>query len=117
MTVNRGSPLWPRARADPGQFASVVRARFQFVPRYFSLFETVTGNFDSLLSRKNSLFFLSLDGSQLLAKCSELCSMQCGAVRERGPESQDFPVKFPVSREFGPESDSLETPSTAIEST
>ena len=34
-------------------------------------------------------------------------------MRERGPKSQDFPVKFPVSREFGPESGSHETPSTA----
>ena len=57
---------------------------------------------------------MSLDGSLLLAKRSELCSMLCGAVRERGLKSQDFPVKFPVSREFGPESGSLETPSTAM---
>jgi hypothetical protein len=48
----------------------------------FSLFEAVTGNFNSLLSRKNSLFFLSPDSSQLLAKRTELCSMPCGAARE-----------------------------------
>ena len=40
--------------------------------------------------------------------------MQCGAVRERGPKSQDFPVKFPVSREFDSESGSLKTASTAM---
>jgi hypothetical protein len=60
---------------------------------------------------------LSLDGSLLRAKRSELCSMPCGAVRERGPKSQDFLVKFPVSREMQRESGSLETPPTAIEST
>ena len=81
-----------------------------------SLLKTVTGNFSSLLSRKNSLFFLSLDGSLLLAKRSELCSMACGAVRERRPKIKDFPVKFPVSREFGTESGSQQTPSTASES-
>jgi hypothetical protein len=36
----------------------------------FSLLETVTGNFNSLISRKSSLFFLSLDGSLPLAKRS-----------------------------------------------
>ena len=45
-----------------------------------SLLGTVTGNFNSLLSRKNSLFFLSLDGPTQRAKHSELCSMPCGAV-------------------------------------
>jgi hypothetical protein len=46
-----------------------------------SLRGTVTGNFGSLISRKNSLFFSSLDGSLSLAKCSELCGMSSGAVR------------------------------------
>jgi len=47
-----------------------------------SLLKTVTGNFNSLLSRKNSLFLLSLDASLLLAKRSELCGMPCGTARE-----------------------------------
>jgi len=42
--------------------------------------------------------------------------MPCGAVCEREQKSPNFPVKFPVSREFGPESGSHETPPTAIES-
>jgi hypothetical protein len=37
-------------------------------------------------------------------------------MREEGPKSQEFPVKFPLSRELQRESGSLETASTAIQS-
>jgi hypothetical protein len=47
-----------------------------------SLHEPVTGNLNSLLSRKNSLFFLGLDDLLLLPKRCKLCSMPCGALRE-----------------------------------
>jgi hypothetical protein len=80
----------------------------------FSLLESATGNLNSLLSRKNSLFFLSPYGRPRRAKHSKLCSMPCGAARERGSKSQDFPVKFPASGEFDSESGSLETPPTAM---
>jgi hypothetical protein len=80
-----------------------------------SLLETVTGNFNSLLSQNKSLFFLSFDGSLLRAKRGELCSMPCGVVREGGPKSQGFPVKIPVSREVDLESGSHETSPTAID--
>jgi len=79
-----------------------------------SLLETVTGNFNSLMSRENSLFFLGPDDPPTLAKCSELCRMPCSVMREREPKPQKFPVKFPVSRELQRESGSLETASTAI---
>jgi hypothetical protein len=70
--------------------------------RILSLHRSVTGNFNSLFSRKNSLFFLKFHGRPQRAKHSGLCSMVCVAVCKRGPKSQDFPVKFPVSRELGP---------------
>jgi hypothetical protein len=65
-----------------------------------SLREPVTGNFNSLISRENSLFFLSPNGQPWRAKHSELCSTPCGAMPEQEPKPQDFPVKFPVSREM-----------------
>jgi len=37
-------------------------------------------------------------------------------MREEGPKSQEFPVKFPLSREMQRESGSLETASTAMQS-
>jgi hypothetical protein len=77
-----------------------------------SLLELVTGNFNSLISRENSLFFLSPDDSPWRAKDSELCSMPSSAMCEREPKPQDFPVKFPVSRELQRESGLLETAST-----
>ncbi len=77
-----------------------------------SLLEPVTGNFNSLLSRKISLFFLSPDGPPRRPKHSEVCSMPRGAAREQEPKTQDFPVKFPVSREMQRESGLLETAST-----
>ena len=67
----------------------------------YSLLETVTGNFNSLMSQKDCLFFLSPDGSPKEAKDRESCSMPGGAARARGPKPQNFPVKFPVSREMG----------------
>lgn len=68
------------------------------------------------MSQENPLSFLSLCGSLLLAKHSELRSMLCGDVRKGGPKSQDFPVKFPVSREFDLESRSHEVLPSATES-
>jgi len=78
----------------------------------FSLLEPVTGNFNSLMSRKTSLFFVSLDGPQGRAKRRELCRMPYGAMREREPKTSKSPVKFPVSREMQPERGSLVTAST-----
>jgi hypothetical protein len=78
--------------------------------------KAVSGNFNSLMSQEDSLFFLSFDGSLLRAKRGELCGMPCGAVGESEQKLPNFPVIFPVSRELGLESGSLETPSTAIES-
>jgi hypothetical protein len=49
----------------------------------FRCSEPLTGNFNSLMFRKNSLFFLSLDALLRQAKRRELCSMSCGAMRER----------------------------------
>jgi len=66
-----------------------------------SLLETVTGNFNSLMSQKDCLFFLSPDGSPKEVKHRESCSMPGGAERTRGPKPQNFSVKFPVSREMG----------------
>jgi len=77
-----------------------------------SLLEPVTGNFNSLMPRENSLFFLSPDGPSWRGKYCELCSMPCGAMPEQEPKPQDFPVIFPVSREMQRESGSLETAST-----
>jgi hypothetical protein len=66
-----------------------------------SLLEPVSGNFNSLMSQKHSLFLLSLDGPLRRAKRSELYSMPWGAMLERAPKNRKFPVKLPVSREFG----------------
>jgi hypothetical protein len=66
-----------------------------------SLLEPATGNFNSLLSQKDSLFFLSPDASPKEVKHRESCSMPGGAACARGPKPQNFPVKFPVSREMG----------------
>jgi hypothetical protein len=56
-----------------------------------SLLEPVTGNFNSLMSQENSLFFLSPDGRPRLAKHSELCSMPSGAMRGQEPKTSRFP--------------------------
>jgi len=49
-----------------------------------SLLEPLTGNLNSLMSRKDSLFFLGVGGSSMLAKHRELCSMQAGDARRPG---------------------------------
>jgi hypothetical protein len=66
-----------------------------------SVLKALTGNFNSLLSQKNSLFFFERRWSPRRAKPSELCSMSSSAVRKCEPKTSRFPVKFPVSREFG----------------
>lgn len=77
-----------------------------------SLLEPVTGNLNSVISQKNSLFFLCIDGGPWLAKYRELCSMPCSAMREREHKTQNFAVKFPVGKELQPERGLLETAST-----
>jgi hypothetical protein len=65
-----------------------------------SLLELVTGNFNSLLSRKNSLFFFSPDGRHGGLSTVNYAVCQEAPCMKESPKPEDFPVKFPVSREM-----------------
>jgi hypothetical protein len=59
---------------------------------------------DSLLSRRNSLIIEIFSLLICLGNCwGKRCSaaVSCSGIGSRSPEIAKFPVKFPVSREFG----------------
>jgi hypothetical protein len=77
-----------------------------------SLLELVTGNLNSLLPRKDSLFFFGSvigQGGLNTVNCAGCHAAPC--VNE-SLKPQDFPVKFPDSREMQCESGLLKTAST-----
>ena len=95
---------------------SIFRDKTTEKDNKLSLLELVTGRFRTLLPRKRSLFFLSLDGLAGWPKDSKLCSM-CAAPRVH--ESQNLTKSLLNSLLAGKmprESGSLETASTTIKS-
>jgi hypothetical protein len=78
----------------------VFRDKLEKIFLKLSLLEQISGNFNSLISRENSLLFLRRDGPSRRAKHSEMCSMRAAPYAQTEPKTSKFPVNSLLAGNF-----------------